>query len=54
MLGCDQAEIAEELNLARRTVKLYFAKMFRQAGLSDFTGVKRVKLAVMLYRERRM
>jgi DNA-binding NarL/FixJ family response regulator len=52
MQGGDQAEIAKELNLARRTVKMYFSKMFIRAGLSDFTGVKRVKLAVMLHRER--
>jgi hypothetical protein len=32
-------------------VKAYFNKMFVQAGLSDFTGIKRVQLAVMLHRE---
>jgi DNA-binding NarL/FixJ family response regulator len=52
MQGCDQAEIAKELKLARRTVKAYFNKMFIRTGLSDFTGIKRVQLAVMLYRER--
>ena len=52
LLGCDQAEIAKELKPARRTVKLYFNKMFIRAGLSEFTGIKRVQLAVMLHRER--
>lgn len=52
MLGCGQAEIGKELNLAPRTVKMYFTKMFTRTGLSDFTGVKRVKLAVILHRER--
>jgi FixJ family two-component response regulator len=51
--GCDQAEIAKELTLARRTVKAYFRKMFIHAELSGFTGIKQVKLAVMLHRDRR-
>jgi len=49
--GCDQAEIAKELKISRRTVKAYFNRMFMRAGLSDFNGIKRVQLAVMLYRE---
>jgi DNA-binding NarL/FixJ family response regulator len=53
LLGCDQAEIAKELKLARRTVKFYFNRMFMRAGLSDTTGIKQVQLAVMLFRERR-
>jgi DNA-binding NarL/FixJ family response regulator len=52
LLGCDQAEIAKELKMSRRTVKAYFNRMFIRAGLSDFTGIKRVQLAVMLQRER--
>jgi DNA-binding NarL/FixJ family response regulator len=52
LLGCDQAEIAKELKMSRRTVKAYFNRMFGRAGLSDFTGIKRVQLAVMLHRER--
>jgi DNA-binding NarL/FixJ family response regulator len=52
LLGCDQAEIAKELNLTRRTVKAYFRKMFIHAGMSGFTGIKQVKLAVMLHRDR--
>jgi DNA-binding NarL/FixJ family response regulator len=50
--GCDQAEIAKELKMARRTVKAYLNKMYVRASLSDFTGIKRVQLAVMLHRER--
>jgi DNA-binding NarL/FixJ family response regulator len=46
--GCDQAEIAKELKMSRRTVKAYFNRIFMRAGLSDFTGIKRVQLAVML------
>jgi hypothetical protein len=52
LLGCDQAEIAKKLNLARRTVKEYYRRMFVHAEISDFTGIKQVKLVVMLYRER--
>ena len=52
LLGCDQAEIAKELTMSRRTVKAYFNRMFLRAGLSDFTGIKRVQLAMMLHRER--
>ena len=51
--GCDQAEIAKELKMARRTVKAYFNRMYMRAGLSDFTGIKRVQLAVMLHRGRK-
>jgi DNA-binding NarL/FixJ family response regulator len=50
--GCDQAEIAKELKMARRTVKAYLNRLYVRAGLSDFTGIKRVQLAVMLHRER--
>ena len=49
--GYGQAEIAKELKMSRRTVKAHFNGMFMRAGLSDFNGIKRVHLAVMLYRE---
>ena len=52
LLGCDQAEIAKELKLTRRTVKAYFRKMFIHAEMSGFTGIKQVKLAVMLHHDR--
>lgn len=47
--GCDNQEIAARLGMARRTVKAHFNRMFSRFGITD--GVKRVKLAVMLYRQ---
>ena len=47
--GCDNAEIASEMNIARRTVKAHFNRLFIRFGITG--GVKRVKLATMLYRE---
>ena len=47
--GCDNAEIASQLNMARRTVKQHFNRLFMRYGIKD--GIKRVKLAVLLYRE---
>ena len=47
--GCDNAEIASELNLTTRTVKAHFNRIFLRFGITG--GVKRVKLATMLYRE---
>jgi DNA-binding NarL/FixJ family response regulator len=47
--GCDNAEIAQRLGMARRTVKSHFNRMFRKFRIED--GVKRVKLAVLLYRK---
>jgi DNA-binding NarL/FixJ family response regulator len=49
--GCSNSEIAKQLGIARRTVKSHMAWMFARAGLSDATGLKRVKLAVILYRQ---
>jgi DNA-binding NarL/FixJ family response regulator len=46
--GCDNAEIARELKMARRTVKAYFNRLFLRFGISS--GIKRVKLATLLYR----
>jgi DNA-binding NarL/FixJ family response regulator len=51
MKGCDQAEMAKELKISRRTVKAHFNRIFMRAGLSDFNGIKRVQLAVRLYQE---
>ena len=42
-------EIARELGIAPRTVKAHLNRMFAKYGITD--GVKRVKLAVVLYRE---
>jgi len=46
--GCVNAEIARELNMAPRTVKAHFNKLYLRFGISD--GIKRVKLATMMYR----
>src|ERR1700689_1718319 len=46
--GCDNSEIANQLNMAQRTVKAHFNRLFLRFGIRD--GIKRVKLATMLYR----
>jgi DNA-binding NarL/FixJ family response regulator len=46
--GCDNAEIARDLNIAERTVKAYFNRLFLRFGIKG--GIKRVKLATLLYR----
>ena len=46
--GCVNAEIARELKMAPRTVKVHFNRLYLRFGISD--GIKRVKLATMMYR----
>lgn len=46
--GCDNAEIATRLKMARRTVKAHFNRLFLRFGITG--GIKRVKLATLLYR----
>jgi hypothetical protein len=46
--GCDNDEIAKQLNMARRTVKAHFNRLFLRFGING--GIKRVKLATLLYR----
>ena len=46
--GCDNAEIASQLKMARRTVKAHFNRLFLRFGIQG--GIKRVKLATLLYR----
>ena len=46
--GCVNAEIARELKMAPRTVKAHFNQLYLRFGISD--GIKRVKLATMMYR----
>src|SRR5262250_2217524 len=46
--GCDNDEIARQLNMARRTVKAHFNRLFLRFGIHG--GIKRVKLATLLYR----
>jgi hypothetical protein len=46
--GCDNTEIAKQLKMARRTVKAHFNRLFLRFGITG--GIKRVKLATLLYR----
>src|SRR5882724_11479670 len=46
--GCDNSEIASQLKMARRTVKAHFNRLFLRFGINS--GIKRVKLATLLYR----
>jgi DNA-binding NarL/FixJ family response regulator len=46
--GCSNAEIATELKMAKRTVKAHFNRLFLRFRIAN--GIKRVRLAVMLYR----
>jgi DNA-binding NarL/FixJ family response regulator len=46
--GCDNSEIAKDLNIAERTVKAHFNRLFLRFGIEG--GIKRVKLATLLYR----
>ena len=46
--GCDNDEIAQQLKMARRTVKAHFNRLFLRFGIDS--GIKRVKLATLLYR----
>ncbi len=41
--GCDNGEIARDLNMAERTVKAYFNRLFVRFGIKG--GIKQVKLA---------
>lgn len=46
--GYDNADIARELNIALRTVKSHFNRLFLRFGITG--GIKRVKLATYFYR----
>ena len=46
--GCDNAEIAAQLTMARPTLKAHFNRLFLRFGING--GIKRVKLATLLYR----
>src|SRR5438270_8482191 len=46
--GCDNDEIARQLKMAKRTVKAHFNRLFLRYGITS--GIKRVKLATLLYR----
>jgi DNA-binding NarL/FixJ family response regulator len=47
---CENDEIAKQTGIPMRTVKAHFGRMFRRFQISG--GVKRVKLATLLYRSR--
>jgi DNA-binding NarL/FixJ family response regulator len=47
--GYQNEDIAKELHIARRTVKAHFNRLFLRFHIQE--GIKRVKLAVMFYRE---
>jgi len=46
--GCDNGEIAQLLKMKRRTVKAHLNRLFHRFEIKD--GIKRVKLATLLYR----
>jgi DNA-binding CsgD family transcriptional regulator len=46
--GCSNAEIAQHLKMKPRTVKAHFNRLFEHFEIKD--GIKRVKLATLLYR----
>src|SRR5258708_39114006 len=46
--GCDNAEIASKLKMARRTVKAHFNRLFLRFGITG--GIKRGKLPPLFYR----
>src|SRR5579863_3646428 len=46
--GCGNAEIAKTIGMNRRTVKAHFNRLFAKFGING--GIKRVKLATLLYR----
>src|ERR1039457_2125154 len=46
--GCGNSEIARDLHIAERTVKAHFNRLFLRFGIKS--GIKRVKLATLLYR----
>jgi DNA-binding NarL/FixJ family response regulator len=50
--GCDNAEIARVLEMKPRTVKAHFHRFFLRFGIRN--GVKRVKLATLLYRSQKI
>src|ERR1700739_606384 len=50
--GCDNDEIARQLKMARRTVKACFNRLYLRFGITS--GIKRAKLATLLYRVKRV
>jgi DNA-binding NarL/FixJ family response regulator len=50
--GCENADIAKRLRMAKRTVKGDMTRMFKKCGVKG-NIIKRVRLAVLLYRLQR-
>jgi DNA-binding NarL/FixJ family response regulator len=46
--GCENTDIARRLGIANRTVKACFNRLYLRFGITS--GIKRVKLATLLYR----
>jgi DNA-binding NarL/FixJ family response regulator len=46
--ACPDAEIAQRLHLAKRTVKAHLQRLFKKHGITH--GIKRVQLATLMYR----
>ncbi|MGA8224339.1 MAG: helix-turn-helix transcriptional regulator [Candidatus Acidiferrales bacterium] len=49
LLGCDHTEIGKNLNIAPRTVKAHFSRLYLRFGIVD--GIKRVKLCKLVVSE---
>jgi DNA-binding NarL/FixJ family response regulator len=49
LCGCQNKEIGKILGIAERTVKNECNKMYKRFGITS--GIKRVKLAVLMYRK---
>lgn len=52
MRGCDNAEIARQLKIARRTVTAHLERLFRRFRITG--GIKRVKLATLVVSDAKM
>lgn len=50
LLGCDNAEISNKLNIAPRTVKAHLSRLYLRYGIND--GIKRVKLCSLVVSEK--
>ena len=48
--GCDNKTIGQEMGVAHRTVKAFMKRMFDKFGIDNNEKIKRVELALILYR----
>jgi DNA-binding NarL/FixJ family response regulator len=49
--GCENKDIGRAMGIKSRTIKGHLHRMFEKCGLKDADRIKRVCLAVALYRE---